>query len=223
MRAPIIGMLLCACASAAAAQTNELRVGPYLYSARRLVLAEGASSVTQATNGLFGAELLWRGVGGGIFVRVLSGSFGPQLPDLVQLDARLVIGPRPFSVEIGYGQRAPAFSFATDSGATNGGIRYGRLGARSALVLGTSGFQASLDAGVYVSTVDALSGIQISGFDAETMIQYQAPRGIPVYGIAGYRFERTKQNGIGYPPAEELSGLIIGVGFRFASKLVATP
>jgi len=223
MRGLMIGIALCAGASALKAQSNELRVGPYIYSARRLVLQEGASTVAQASDGMFAAEVLWRGTSAGLFLRAVSGSFGTQLPDLIQVDARVLLGPRPFTVEVGYGQRAPAFSFSTDSGAASGGIRYGRFGARSALVLGTSGFQTYLDGGMYLSIVGNTSGFEISGFDAETMILYQAPRGIPVYGMAGFRFERMIQMGVGYPPAEELSGLIIGVGFRFASKLVATP
>jgi hypothetical protein len=174
--------------------------------------------VVQVSENLKGGELLWRGKGAGIFLRAYSGSYAPTLSDLLELDARLLVGPRPFTMEFGYGQRGPDFSFPADSG-----LRYGRGGVRSTWVLGTSGFQTSFGGGVYISPDSSDSDkLKVSGWDAETSVVYQVPRGIPLYALLGFRFERIS-SAFGEGKGEEISGVLIGVGLRFASPLTAQP
>lgn len=226
-------LLLAAFADAAAltAQDNEVRLGLFTTSARRNVLADGV--VGKGGGSPKGAEFFLRSTGGGLYLRYLTAEFDARggvggAGPLRQADARVLLGPQVFNVEAGYSRRARS-SQLKESGDSTGEDLI-RLGGRSTVALGPSGFSIVLAAAAYARSDkkaqadDFFTSLRVVGWDAETGVLYQAPRRLPFFALLGYRYERLRgpevsdldPNSPGFVVRrrEELSGIVLSAGIR---------
>jgi hypothetical protein len=178
-------------------------------------------SVGRATATLRSVEVLVRGRGGGISGRFAKGLFSPPLGipgyrDLVVGDAKVLLGPRPFTVELGYHRRAHENELFG-----NVGEHLARAGVRSLISLGPSGLSVSFAGAALLrqdSTATSDKKVGVGGWELETGVLYQAPRRLPFYATAGYRFERFAAANKVAPLAgrrEETSQVFVEAGFRF--------
>lgn len=218
----VIGVLVVAALAtpAAAQKQTELRLGGMTLATRRHVAFD--SSVGRASTSRTGGEFLLRGDGGGIGVSYLKGDFGTGLGagfgQLTLLEGTLMLGPRAFAIEAGYRrQTTGAKLFGDDEGED-----LILAGANSFVDLGPSGFGISFaGGGIARIKKDSLGSgggkPEIAGWRVSTGLLYQAPRGIPLFVFAGYRFERFKTpERSGIPSRrEEMSGIVIEGGIRW--------
>jgi len=210
----LIGVLLAVTPGLAFGQSTEFRFGVIALSTRQNVL--GSSGLIHNSGTLTGAEFLVRGSGPGLYGRYLTGgvgenSFRGPSGALRMAEARVMIGSGPFSVEGGVVLRARASSLAKPRDAMI------RLGARSSIWLGPSGFSLSLSGGALGRADEAQGGKKwgLVGWEATTALFYQAPRKLPFYGMLGYRYERIRSEASAPPVSrEELSAIVFGVGVR---------
>jgi hypothetical protein len=211
-------------AGSVAAQENELRLGAMSIGTRRNIMVDSQSFAR--TNGTqTGAEFVFRGRGVGLAFRYAKGNYSPGVSisgyrNLAVAEGRLLMGPRPFTVELGYSRRSRETALFGDEGDH---LVLG--GARSHIDLGPSGFAVVVAGGAMVrvasDTVDAVTSstkVGVAGWTLETGLLYQAPRNLPFFGLIGYRFERFKtgvrSGGLG-GIREELSGIVLQAGIRW--------
>lgn len=211
----LIAMVVVAATPAFAfGQASEFRLGVIAMSTRQNVL--GSSGLIHNSGTLTGVEFLVRGSGPGLYGRYLTGRVGDNSfrgPDgaLRMAEARLMIGGGSFSLEGGVVLRARASSLAKPRDTMV------RLGARSSIWLGPSGFSLSFAGGALGRADEAQGGKKwgLVGWEAMTAILYQAPRNLPVYGMLGYRYERLRSEANAVPvQREELSSIVLGMGVR---------
>lgn len=207
-------------------QDGEFMVGGVTQStwrSMRTVSEGGGTQFNRVQSSLRGGEVMLRGGGAGIYLRYLSGDFGGQGSgnaggELSLGDARLLLGPRVFSLEFGYQRR----EYGEASGLTP--LNLWRGGARFHLDLGPSGLGVFM-AGSAVFRIEDdqepsgssfLGEVSLAGSEAETGLIYQAPRGLPFFARLGYRYARLDEpgpDGTGLRE-ESLSGVVLSAGFR---------
>ncbi|MGH7583094.1 MAG: hypothetical protein ACREL5_07715 [Gemmatimonadales bacterium] len=196
----------------------ELRVGVVTGSALRISISDSAGPVHASTS-VSGGELFARTDNIAVFVRSVSGSY-PGTPavlsgNYLSQEADLIIGAQVFSVEGGYVRRS------TSGQDPHNRESFWRAGLRSTWDIGSSGVQVVLRAAGRFGnapTKDGTNGMQFLGIDGEASMLVQAPRGIPIYGLAGWRYERFDDAWSTDGRTEEASGPYFSVGVRFASK-----
>ena len=198
------------------AQGFEFRLGASsLNSHRNVTQTSGSASSTESLAGL---DLLLRSSNAGLMVRAYQGTFGDatgQLAtgDLLYADARLLLGSRPFAVQLGYGRRAESESFGENFS------QFAIGGAMTTIRIGASGLTVSLGAAAFVEIdSDKDKVVQLFGGEIESQAQYALPRGIPAYLMIGFRFNRFTLEEGGGDRHEELSGLLIGGGLRLGRR-----
>lgn len=202
---------------------DELRIGlSSLVAMRSSVLGVDASTPTTAS--ISGVELFAKTQGIGLYARSLSGTFATGSAEIagafVLQEARVVIGEPVMSVEAGVIRR-------TTSGAdTPHEQTFWRGGLRSMWDIGSSGVQVTLNAGVRIGHAPdgTSSSTKVLGADGEAIVIYQAPRGLPLYALLGWHYERfddawsaEARTGAMLARTEELTGPLLGIGFRLAT------
>lgn len=211
------------------AQGSEYRLGLSLRSSDRNL--HTAPSLGSASATLRGAELLLRNDGVALGASYYTGDFGATsgtggTGPLREARVFLGFGPRALTVEGGYYRRARGSSLSEQS------ENMVHVGARSTINLGPSGFVISFGAGTVIrsdsttasTSSSSRSGLRPVGWNAETALLFQAPRGLPFYATLGYRYERINSNHNITPIShEELSAVVFGVGLRFMSKKKEVP
>lgn len=171
-------------------------------------------TTTGTASGMMGGvDILLRNRMMGLSVRTLDGNFdagggGAGSGQITNGDVRLLLGPALFSVEGGVGRRA-----FTDAVATRV-FNYGAAGARIAIPLGGSGYEAHLGGSAYLGgkLLNDSSNV-LTGFAGQTGLYYSVPR-LPLYVMAGYRFERVTVSGPSRVLPEEVSGILVGAGLQ---------
>jgi hypothetical protein len=209
----------------ALAQTSDFRLAGLIMPTRQnLFTGQETYSTSAVLTGVEGQ--LWSG-GIGLYGRYLSGTLGDRSargPDgqLRMAEGRLLLGAPLFSIEAGYARRVRG------GGLGDAGDNLFRVGLRSVVALGPGGFSLTFHAGAYGRS-DSVRGnapasslrkeLGVVGWEAGTGLIYQAPSGLPLYLMAGYRFERVRSE-LGFPPIqrEELSGLVLGGGLRYLGR-----
>lgn len=195
-----------------AAQTSdfEFRVGGLGLMSTRNAVFESAVGTSSAIVGGGEGDLWWRNVG--IGVRVFGGDFaadsGTQaVGKVANGDLAVQVGIRELSAEVGYGLRALTGAFRTTRWS------FIKVGARSSIPLGASGFRGTMSFGVYTGVSQAEGTGDGSGKVFETGIVY-APRRAPVYLRVGYRFEQFTANTASEVRPEEIAGIVVAGGVR---------
>lgn len=196
---------------------GELRIGLSSLNVLRSSVLEGTGP-TSTTGTLNGVELFGRTENIGVYARSLSGTFSAGSQGLaggfVLQEARLVIGSPTLSVEAGAIRRTTsALNDQRDETFWRGGLR-------SNWDIGSSGIQVTLSAGGRFGKAPdgATTSMKFLGVDGEATVVFQAPRGLPIYALAGWRYERFDDAWSTYPRTEEVSGPVLGIGLRLASK-----
>lgn len=196
-------------------QKGEFRIGLSVMPARRVSLGTGSAAVTTSTS-LTGFDLFARTDGIGVYARSVTGTFTPAgdaaSGAFVLREAGLLIGGPTLSVQGGVIRRTTsALNDPTDR-------TFWRGGARSFWQIGSSGLQVTLNAGVRFGKAPDGTGesVKFLGVDGEASAIFQAPRRLPFYLLAGWRYERLDDLWGPTPRYEELSGPMFGIGFRIA-------
>lgn len=212
LRAAAVAGVLAPLALSAQARAASVRLGGVgLIGTRNAAVGTTAGSA----NGLMGGvEFLARNRFAGLTVRTIDGTFTASsgakegTGQITVGDVRLILGPRIFSLEGGAGRRAFSDKIATRV------FNYGTAGARITLPLGGSGYEAQLGGAAYLGgkVLNDSSNV-LTGFHGQTALYYAIPR-LPMYVMAGYRFERvTISSGLRVLP-EEVSGVVLGMGLQ---------
>jgi len=190
----------------------EFRIGGFMVSGERSY--DFANRVQTATGSIRGIEVLLRGRVGGIFVRSLSGTFGKQ-PQVISLDARILLFPPVFTVFGGVGKRALSSSVGTPIyNVAMGGIS-------STVMIGGTGLRTHIS-GAYLIAPDpkAASGASNAvkniskGMEGEASVFYRVP-GVPLFLQVGYRTEIFTGKSAGGTAPEEVRGIRVGGGIQF--------
>ena len=86
--------------------------------------------------------------------------------------------------------------------------------------IGNSGVEVTVNGGAYVAKVGApdATKLKVVGSSAEATVLYQAPRRLPVYALAGWRYERFDDYGTVTRRSEENSGPFFGIGLRLGGR-----
>jgi hypothetical protein len=194
--------------------SSELRIGLNMLPVMRTSVLDGAGPTT-VKGTLSGFDLFARTQNIGIYARSVTGTFDSGSQGLagkfLYEEARLVIGAPSLSVEAGAVRRTA--STLQDEGDHT----FWRGGLRSNWDIGGSGVQVTLDAGGRFGK-GADSTMQFLGVDAEATVLLQAPRRLPIYVMAGWRYERFDDGWSLAARTEELSGPVLGLGFRLAKR-----
>lgn len=197
---------------------SEARIGVTSMSLQRFSAIDGAGTATGAMT-LTGLELFARAENIGIYARTISGTStasGQGLAGHFALrEVRLILGDRTFSPEVGIMRRT------TSTDADSERTIY-RAGLRSQWEIGGSGVQVTLSGGVYLSKVAESGGssFKVTGLAGEATLLYQAPRGLPLYALAGWRYERFDDYAGGPERSEANSGPFFGIGLRLGGRPV---
>ena len=213
--------------TAATAQNFEIRVGGLAMNTRRHIEI-GSGNIAQNSGTVTGAEFMLRGLGAGLSAHYAQGTFRPAASvtgysDFRAADVRLLLGPRPFTVELGYARRALSSKLLDDPGEY-----LATVGVRSQIDLGPAGFSIMV-AGTVLGRIAADTAstgslatpskkVGIGGLAAETGVLYQAPRHLPLFGFLGYRYERfkTRVTAASNPGRrEEMGGVVLEFGLRY--------
>ena len=130
-------------------------------------------------------------------------------------DARILLGPRLFTVEGGGMYRR----LDVPSQNTKQEWFYGRAGARSTFSIGASGLSTML-AGAYYPYIIETGGSSTKsggkGWEWEAGVSYSR-RGIPVYISAGYRYQTFQPKTTPNVPQMELGGVFLSGGLRLGN------
>lgn len=198
---------------------REARLGYVAHSWRRQSAAEAAGTAT-GSGTLSGFELLARLDGLGVLVRRSTGSLegtGHGLGgDYLSQEARLMFGGRVVMLEGGYVERTSS-NLSTETT-----TRMWRLGLRSQWDIGGSGVVAMIGGGAFLARpeLDGSAEFKLGGHDLEAQVLVQAPRGLPLYLLAGWRHERFDDLDAATPRFEEASGPYLGIGMRVTPQAV---
>jgi hypothetical protein len=196
---------------------GEVRLGLLVQSLHRASVLDGGGSVSGSMT-LAGLDLLARIGTIGVYARTVSGTstaIGQGLDGHFQLrEARLLIGEPAFSPEIGIVNRTTAV------GDTKETLTMYHGGLRLQWEIGNSGVEVTINGGVYVAKVNADSEdkLKVVGSSAEATMLYQAPRRLPLYALAGWRYERFDDYSGAIKRSEENSGPFVGIGLRLGGR-----
>ncbi len=167
---------------------------------------------------LSGFEVFARTTTIGVYGRTISGTSSVNSQGLhghfQMQEARIFLGDPQFSPEFGIIRR-------TTSAADPDSIRtFYRAGLRVQWEIGNSGIQVTLNGGAYFGKAQvADSGdVKILGASAEGTVLYQAPRKLPFYVLAGWRYERFDDYALVPQRSEENSGPFFGIGLRLGGR-----
>ena len=200
-------------------QRGELRIGLSAVSALRSSVLTGTGFANTTTT-LSGVEVFGRTQGLGLYARSLSGTFAASTQglagDFVLQEARLVLGGATLSVEAG------AIKRTTSTLNDQRDETFWRGGFRSFWDIGSSGVQVTLSAGARFGNVPdgSSKSLKFVGADGEATVIVQAPRNLPIYALAGWRYERFDDLWSVTARTEEMTGPMFGLGFRLASRPV---
>jgi hypothetical protein len=195
---------------AAAQDKFEIRYAMVAYGTKRNATLEDV--VGRASGLMTGGEISLDTRLARAAARLIGGSFaadsGVEASGGVAMgDARLNVGPRAISGEVGYSVRALSGNYGTRR------WTFYRVGIRSTLPLGASGFHASASAAFYLNVRGSGVPGTGSGKEAETRLTYIVPK-LPIFLMVGYRLEGFTVNAARNTRPEELSGLLLGGGVR---------
>ena len=210
MRAlPLI--VLCVAAAPLAGQAQlDARVGLFGTLAKRN--AAFAGSVGSASGTLTGMEMSVRRGFVGASMRLFGGTFNADsgtsaAGDVANGDFRLFVGKPVISGALGYGRRGFTGGLGTISWS------FIQLGVRSNVALGSTGLEANFAVSLYGGVKNIGGSGKGSGKEAVTGLTF-APPNRPFFVTLGYRIEQfTASGGSGDRP-EEVSGIMLGGGFR---------
>lgn len=197
--------------------SGEARLGGTFVNAHRQSALAGGGAVN-GTMSLTGLELFARTTAIGIYGRTLSGTsnvVGQGLGGHFQLkEVRVVIGGTSFSPEFGLLRRSTSTA-DSDSVRT-----FYRGGLRLQWEIGNSGLQVTLNGGAYFGLNRAPDGDKLKyvGPTFEGTLLYQAPRRLPFYALAGWRYERFDDYALATQRSEENSGPFFGLGIRLGGR-----
>ena len=202
-----------------AAQTPkfEFLLGGMLLDAKehRAVGAGNAAVTGEGEGSLAGGEFLLRaqaiGLGGRYLVGEMDSSRGRFTPGKQHIaDARLILGPQPFAIEIGGMYRR------VEADSTERQWFYGRVGARSTFFIGASGVAVTFAGAYYPYIYEDTEESGGRGWEGETSVRYSR-RGIPVYVSLGYRYQTFQPKTKNQSPQSEISGLVLSGGLRLGN------
>jgi hypothetical protein len=218
-RLTLVLVLLVLAARPAAAQTPkfEFLLGGLLLDARenRAVGAGDDAETGRGEGKLAGGELLLRsqavGIGGRYLVGEMDSSRGRFEPGTLHIaDARLLLGPQAFAIELG------AMYRRVERDSSERQWFYGRVGGRSTFFIGASGVAVTVAGAYYPYIYEDTEESGGRGWEGETSVRYSR-RGIPLYLQLGYRYQSFQPKTKNESPQSELSGLSLSGGIRFAS------
>jgi hypothetical protein len=211
MRTAWLIALALAASSELAAQTPAFEVRGVVFGLLGKRDAETSpTTLGQSTGTLTGGELSLRGRSIGVLVRLVNGDLSASGSGgiggrLTTGEVRLQAGPRALAAEVGYGKRA--------TGGTLGATVYSylRAGVSSVLDIGGTGLTARISAAAYLKGQEA----SVSGHEVATALEYRLRR-TPFVVTLGYRAEVFRATAGATERAEKVSGVVAGVGIRFA-------
>ena len=189
--------------------TTELSAIAYGVSATRDAILT-ATSVGSGSGTMTGGELSARFSWAGIMVRLVNGAVptaGSSAASLTTGEARLLLGARAASLDVGYAVRAVGGALGSTT------YSYLRAGGSTILDLGGTGASARASAAVYFGGQGAANA-EVSGQEITAALEYRIG-GTPFVLTAGYRAEVFQTATLGVVRAEHLSGLLVGGGLRF--------
>lgn len=182
-----------------------LAVGAFGLASRRSAAFDGSVGTANAfmTGVSLGASLRYVGVS----ARLFGGSYPGDSAaggKLANGDLTISGGWPVFAGMLGYGRRGFTGAFGSISWS------FWRAGVQSDLALGSSGLHAQLSLATYVGVSRGASGKE-----GETRLTWE-PSGAPVFITLGYRIEQfTTVSGAG-PVPDDVSGVLLGAGWRWS-------
>lgn len=220
MRCLIAGLIVVAVVAQgleAQAPKFEFLLGGMLLDAREnRAVGAGDEAVTGRGEGkLAGGELLLRssavGLGGRYLVGDMDSTRGLFVPGRVHIaDARLILGPQAFAIEVGGMYRR------VEADSSERQWFYGRVGGRSTFFIGASGVSVTFAGAYYPYIYEDTEESGGRGWEGETAVRYSR-RGIPLYVQLGYRYQTFQPKTKNASPQSEISGLSLSGGLRLAS------
>jgi len=173
--------------------------------------------VGQGSGTSAGVEVDVRARYGGLWARMARASFSADsglqaVGDIGRVDAGVVVGPAFLAGEVGYGWRSFTGAVGTRRWS------FARLGVRSTLPLGNSGFYASLSVARYLGVSGSGDDARGSGHEAETRLTF-APSQRPFYVALGYRLEQFTVTDPNEERPEETGGIMLAGGIRLHFSL----
>lgn len=214
-----LGLLLVAGPLSAQSSKFEFRLGGLVQSSRSNISVgpSGAAVLSRARGSLAGGEFLIRSSGIGLGGRYLIGNMdstsGTISRQRLQIaDARLLMGPRVFTVEGGAMYRrleVTAVNYKRE-------WFYARAGARSTVAIGASGLSTLLAGAYYPYIIDKGGKSGGKGWEWEAGVSY-SHRGIPAYISVGYRYQTFQPKTTTNEPQSELGGVFLSGGLRLAN------
>jgi len=200
-------------------RAGEIRIGFVAQSLRRQSAFDAGGTAT-GVGSLSGFELFARLEGVGLLARRSTGTIDANGHGLegeyLLREVRLIIGPRVFSIEGGRLQRTGSYlNVEAAPTAWRGGIR-------SQWSIGGSGVVVTIGAGALFSKLDTEGGAQfkLRGHDLDAQALLQAPGHLPLYVLAGWRYERFDDLEASSARSEEASGPYLGIGVRLAPRAI---
>jgi hypothetical protein len=182
---------------------SEFRIGILAApTTRNSAFGTSVSQNTSSAGGIF--DLVARTPWIGVSLRTSNADFGGGL-SLAAGDARLLLGPQIFTLEIGGTQRVLAGQLASAK------LTLGRVGARSTFLLGGSGLRGSIGAWALSAQTKPAGVNNVSGLEGETALQYLFPS-LPLYVQLGYRREVLNIEYTTKKGPEEVGALVLGGG-----------
>jgi hypothetical protein len=219
LRLGVLGLVLAAGPLSAQSSRFEFRLGGLVQASRsNTSIGPSSSAVLSRVRGsLAGGEFLIRssgiGLGGRYLIGNLDSASGAAPRQRLQVaDARILMGPRVFTVEGGAMYRrleVPSTSYKRE-------WYYARAGARSTVAIGASGLSTLLAGAYYPYVIDKGGKSGGKGWEWEAGVSYSR-RGIPAYVSIGYRYQTFQPATTTNEPQSELSGVFLSGGLRLAN------
>lgn len=201
----VVGPMLAGPLQAQAESGLVLQAGAFGMVTRRSAAFGGSVGTANAflTGMSFGASLRHVGLSGRLFGGTYPGDSAAG-GKLANGDITLSAGWPTVAGLLGYGRRGFSGAFGSISWS------FWRAGVQSDFALGSSGLHAGLSVAAYVGVSRGASGKE-----GETHLIWE-PAGAPVMVMLGYRIEQfTASSGAG-PVPDDVSGVVIGAGWRWS-------
>lgn len=195
----------------ARSSSGELRVTGFMINGERSY--EFFNNVQNETGSVNGIEVLLRAKPIGLSFRSMSGTFGNQ-PHVTSADARLLLGPPPFSVMAGAGRRA-LWSDLNATAPTQ--FDLGIVGVSSTVSIGGTGLRTYIEGAAFLPAGKDAQDRMKGGLEGEAALIYTMPK-VPIFVQLGYRTEVFTAKGATYETPEELRGLRVGGGIQFGGR-----